>query len=295
MALADHAMLLPGIDEESQVKQIRFDATVENGLNVYRYLPGADLPVETHWAGLYQEWRDEPTPWTEYAVNNNNTEEIAVYLGLIWRVTDGLARYGIAAYYRDQAAAILHQEPRLIGWEYEIAAEELHPGRRDHGFVPGRSCVPIRPAPTDWQSETAAQAGMFGITEPRDLVGLLQATLLDASAEVAIFGVEPGPDRLTALARSLSEASRPSLADVLRPGDVFIDLTVGVDLGYYDSITVASRADLTAPLRHLADDYDRRIADYEARAGALPDIPAFLAAMSALTGIGACSREAGQG
>ena len=70
-------------------------------------------------------------PGTEYAVNNNNTEEIAVYLGLIWRVTDGLARYGIAMYYRDQAAAIPQREPRLIDWEYEVAAEELDPGRRD--------------------------------------------------------------------------------------------------------------------------------------------------------------------
>jgi hypothetical protein len=28
-------------------------------------------------------------------------------------------------YYRDEAAAILHQEPRLIDWEYEVAAEKL--------------------------------------------------------------------------------------------------------------------------------------------------------------------------
>lgn len=272
-------------NEEAEVKPIRFDAAVENGLNVYRCLPGVDLPVEIHWPGLYQEWAQGPTPWTEYAINNNNTEEIAVYLGLIWRATDGLARYGIAAYYRDEAAAVLHQEPMLIDWEYEVEAEELDPVRRDHGFVPGRSCVPIRPAPTDWQSEHAAKAGMFNINEPQDLVGLMRVTLTDASAEVIVFGVEPGLDRVTALARSLSGATTPSLAAVLRSGDVFIDLTIGVDLGYYDSITVASHADLTARLRHLADDYDQRIANYEAKVGGLQDIPAFLAAMPDLTGI----------
>jgi hypothetical protein len=245
------------------------------------------VPVEIHWGGLHQEWPEEPTPWTEYAVSNDKTEEISVYLGLIWRVTAGLDRYGIATYYRDEAAAILHQEPMLIDWEYEVAADEVDTGRRDHGFVPGRSCVPIRPAPTPWQSEHAAQAGMFSIAEPRDLVGLLQATLLDASAEVIMVGVEPGPDRLTALTRSLSGANRPSLADVLRSGDVFTDLTVGVDLGCYDSITIASPADLTARLHHLAADYDQRIAGYEATAGGLPGIPAFLAAMQDLTGIGA--------
>lgn len=287
MVLAGHSMLLPDVDKEPKVKRIRFDAAVEDGVNVYRYLPGLDVPVEVHWAGLYQEWPEGPTPWTEYAVNNDNTEEIAVYLGLIWRVTAGRTRYGIATYYRDEAAAILRQEPRLIDWEYEVDADELDHGRRDHGFVPGRSCVPIRPAPTAWQSEHAAQAGMFSIAEPRDLAGLLQATMLDASAEVLIFGVEPGPDRLTALARSLSGATRPSLAAILRPGDVFIDLTVGVDLGYYDSITIASHADLTARLHHLAGDYDQRIAGYEAKADGLPGMPAFLAAMQDLTGIGA--------
>jgi hypothetical protein len=37
------------------VKQIRFDAAVENGGNVYRFMPGEDVPVEAHWAGLYQQ------------------------------------------------------------------------------------------------------------------------------------------------------------------------------------------------------------------------------------------------
>jgi hypothetical protein len=256
-------------------------------VNVYRFMPGEDVPVETHWAGLYQQWPEGPTPWTEYAVNNNNTEEIAVYLGLIWRMTDGLARYGIATYYRDQAAIILQQEPRLVDWQYDVDAEELDRGRRDHGFVPGRSCVPIRPAPSAWQREHAPQAGMFAIAEPRDLVGLLRATLPDASAEIVIFGVEPGPDRLAALTRSLSGVIRPNLAAVLQPGDVFVDLTVGVDFGYCDSITIASHADLTTRLGHLTDDYDQRAARYEAKVGGLPSIPAFLDAMRDLTGMGA--------
>ena len=33
-------------------------------------------------------------PWTEYAVNNNNCEEVAIYLGLIWRLTEGLIPFG---------------------------------------------------------------------------------------------------------------------------------------------------------------------------------------------------------
>jgi len=33
-------------------------------------------------------------------------------------MTAGLACYGIAMYFRDEASVTLHQEPRFIDWEY---------------------------------------------------------------------------------------------------------------------------------------------------------------------------------
>jgi len=73
------------------VRPLRFQTSQTRGINVYRYLPGTLTAVTRNWPGLFQDWPPEPTPFTEYAVNNNNMEEVAVYIGLAWRLTAGLA------------------------------------------------------------------------------------------------------------------------------------------------------------------------------------------------------------
>ncbi|WP_435211180.1 hypothetical protein [Streptomyces sp. bgisy034] len=260
---------------------LRFQATQTQGVNVYRYLPGSEIAVTQHWPGLFQEWASAATPYTEYAVNNNNMEEMAVYLGLAWRLTAGLARYAIPSYYRDDAAEALGREPALIDWEYEIEAEEPR-AARDHGFVPGRSTV-------DWRKpesrENAHRARLFELSTPRDLVGLLHAVLLEATAEVTLFGVAPGADRQADLIASLRGSVRPGLRSILREADVFVDLTIGCDVDSYDAITVASVADLQARIDTLAIDYARRIEAYENNGAALTDMAAFLHALRDLAGI----------
>ncbi|MDO0936379.1 hypothetical protein QQY66_33520 [Streptomyces sp. DG2A-72] len=250
-------------------------------MNVYRYLPGSEAAVTQHWPGLFQGWPPGPTPFTEYAVNNNNTEEMAVYLGLAWRLTAGLTRYAIPTYYRDDAAQALGREPVLVDWEYEIEAEDPH-AVRDNGFVPGRSTAD-RHKPDSWGNTN--RAGLFELSAPRDLVRLLHAVLLDATAEITLFGVAPGIDRRAALVASLCGSARPSLPSVLRDADVFVDLTIGSDVGYYDAITVASLADLQLRIDTLAIDFAQRIEAYESRLDDLSDMTAFLRAVHELAGI----------
>lgn len=158
-------------------------------MNVYRYIPGTESAVTRHWPGLFQEWSQGPTPFTEYAVNNNNMEEMAVYLGLAWRLTAGLARYAIPTYYRDDAAEALGREPVMVDWEYEIEAEDPHTVL-DNGFVPGRSTADGH-TPKSW--ENANRAGLFELSAPRDLVRLLRAVLLDATAEISSSVLPPAP------------------------------------------------------------------------------------------------------
>jgi hypothetical protein len=221
-------------EKEPEVKQIRFDTAVENGVNVYRYLPGADVPVEVHWGGLHQEWPEEPTPWTEYAVSNDKTEEIAVYLGLIWRVTAGLDRYGIATYYRDEAASIRNQCS---------STGSTRPPRTKR--IPADAIMDSCPA------GPASRSG------PRRPPGSPNTRPRQACSASLNRGTWSGC------------CKRPCSTPPLR------------------SSWSASHADLTARLHHLAADYDQRIAGYEATAAGLPGIPAFLAAMQDLTGIGA--------
>lgn len=264
---------------------IRFEAVQAEHLNVFHYLPGEDLAVTRHWPGLFQAWPEGKTPFTEYAVNNNNMEEVAVYVGLVWRLTAGLARYAIPTYYRDDAERFLERAPVLVDWEYEVDAEELTAASRDKGFVPARAAVTFHREPTSREVGNAHQAGLFPLATPRDLVAALHAVIFDASSEISIFAVEPAPVRFERLAGALRGLPQPDLAGVLGDEGIFVDLTIGSDVGNFDSITVASRVDLRPRIDELTSDYVRRIETYEAGVEELPDVEAFLQAMHALVGV----------
>ncbi|RKE02895.1 hypothetical protein [Streptomyces sp. TLI_171] len=259
---------------------IRFDDSTSDGVRLFHYLPGDDRAVTRHWPGLCQHWPEEETPFTEWAVNNCNTEEVAVYTGLAWRLTAGLDRYAIPTYYRDEAEHLLKQKPVMVSWEYEVDATAPTAAARNKGSVPGRTAKPFGAEPDD-----ARRAGLFRLSTPRDLVSALQAVIFDAWSETTVFAVAPGPERLQRLVSALSGPTPPTLADVLEEEGVLVDLTIGSDFDYYNSITVASRADLRHRINDLTADCARRISVYEQRAGDLASVPDFLRAMPELAGV----------
>ncbi|MEU1618539.1 hypothetical protein ABZ479_14730 [Streptomyces sp. NPDC005722] len=263
---------------------IRFDATKGDGVHVFHYLPTLGTPVTRNWPGLFGEWPEERTPFTEWAVNNN-MEEVAVYLGLVWRLTAGLRRFAIPAYYREDAERALGQTPLLVDWEYEIDAEGLTPAARDKGFVRARSAVTPRPVPgRDGRCDSAC-AGLFPVAAPRDLVSLLHAVIFDASSEISVFAVAPGAERLGRLTQALRRDRPPTLAGLLQEGEVFVDLTIGSDVGQYDSIMVASPTDIGERVDALVADCALRITAYESRVDAFTGVPDFLREMPRLAGV----------
>ncbi|MEU1290559.1 hypothetical protein [Kitasatospora sp. NPDC005856] len=212
-------------------------------------------------------------------------EEVAVYVGLVWRLTAGLDRYVIPTYYCDDAERFLKQTPMLVSWEYEVDAKAPTATTRNKGFVPGRTAKPLRAEPTAAELDNAGRAGLFRLSTPRDLVSALHAVIFDASSETMVFAVAPGPERLQRLVNALSGPTPPTLADVLEEEGVFVDLTIGLDFDYHDSVVVASRADLRHRVDDLAADYARRISAYELRLDKLASVPDFLQAMPELAGV----------
>jgi hypothetical protein len=258
---------------------IRFDSEHLGGLHRYSYLPGEDVPLDDPWSGLFEEWAEiDRTPMTEFAVNNVNCEEVAVYLGLLWRLTEGGHRFAIPSYYRDEAARLVGRDPWFVDWQYNVEPGAVDVDERDQGFVPGRACVPFRPEPTSWQREHAGHAGLFELRSPGDLVAMLRATIADSAAEVTVFAVQDGKR----LVDGLTGDGRPELADLLQPGDVFADLVIGVDEPYSDSIIVMAPEDLTARITEVVVHAERRIAEYSP--AELADMPAFLDALGRLSG-----------
>ncbi|GAA3475707.1 hypothetical protein GCM10018966_002330 [Streptomyces yanii] len=120
----------------------------------------------------------EPGATPEPPPTDRGVEEVAVYVGLVWRLTAGLARYATPTYYRDDAERMLGRAPALVDWKYEVDAEQLTAALRDKGFVPGCSAITMRAKPTPWQVENADRAGMFPLATPRDLVAALHARAL---------------------------------------------------------------------------------------------------------------------
>lgn len=241
-----------------------FESWVEDGLHTYRHVARDGPVVEHNWSGLFGEWPEVgPTPYTEYAVNNNNCEEVAVYLGLIWRLTSGLMLYGVPRYDRDHAMYAAGAPFALVGWEYEVensAGNELGEIR---GYVPARSSVRMFPPPTPWEVEHARRAGFFELPVFSVFRDVLKALLSDASAELNLYALTPKYEQVVKTVDALQGAEAPRLPSVLRSGEMLIDVSIGVDEGYEDVIVIQSPTDLGSELAPLLQEYEAAIAAYE--------------------------------
>lgn len=185
--------------------------------------------------------------------------------------------YAIPRYYRDDAARGLRKDFTPVRWEYEVDAEATDPGERDKGFVKARTCAPR----TRYEKKHGDRAGLFRIDDFRELVTLMHATLGDASAEVTFFALAQDA-RFEDLRAHMDHLRPPALATLLGPGDLFIDLTIGVDLGHYDSLLIVSTDDLGDRLDRLAERCERAVALYESRVDRTRTVEAMLDELAAL-------------
>lgn len=195
-----------------------------------------------------------------------NRPDDQVYLDLIWELTDGLARYAIPRYHRDAGVSACGEPYALADWEYEV---EIEPSRKPepgsiHGFVPAKTGVSL-PAisttslmdpdsyvlgpPSPYAAGNADKAGLFRVWRLDSLAKIVAELQGDVTAELNLFAVREdrlvGPERLLA---GLTQADRPRLADLLGPEDVFVDLGIGVDIGYSNVLLIQSHSDLSAKL-----------------------------------------------
>ncbi|MEU7941278.1 hypothetical protein [Microbispora bryophytorum] len=251
------------------MRPIRFEQHQHLDGFVYVYAPGEETPVELHWPGLYQDWPDhDRTPFTEFAINNCEQEEVAVYFGLAWHLTEGLTRYAIPIWYRDPAARSIGRQPELVDWEYIVDSETPAGGERVVGFSRARVSG----------SDHSSSAGLFDVHAFRDLL-LLQQSLWDASSAINLFAVRPGAHRRRRLLNTLRSPLPPHLVDVLDKGEMLIDVTIGMDVGTWSSLTVAVLSDLQVRLDELASAFEERVTEYEKSVPAIRDVPGFLRAI----------------
>jgi hypothetical protein len=83
---------------------------------------------------------------------------------------------------------------------------------------------------------------------------------------------------------ALQSVSRPTLATLLPAGATFIDLGLGVDLGYSDYIVVASTDPIERRLSPILEAAEQAIVEYESRISQFTSPTDALSLMEALAG-----------
>jgi len=267
---------------------LRFEHQRRDGLHCYvARADGTGLPGPV-WPGLWEQDYSEDralNPWWRHGINNSDGEALPVWRALAWALTAGRTRFAIPAYYRDQAAGLLgvdRETVRLVRWEYEVDLEQPDWLTADVGFVPARACVPLRPSPDPWERDHAGFAGLFEVGSFQHLTGLDLAVTGDATSELTLFALR-GPDRADSLAAALNQNRRPHLADILRAGDIFVDLAVVRDLGAGPASYLTVKAsEATDAVDRLADHFSRAFRRYLERASKIRTMDEFHTAIDNL-------------
>lgn len=267
---------------------LRFVHERRDGLHCYvARADETDMPGPV-WPGLWeQDYSDDAglNPWCRYAINNADGEALAVWRALAWELTAGRSRSAIPTYYRDEAAQLREvgrEAVQLVRWEYEVDVEQPEWLTADIGFVPARACVPLWPAADPWQREHAGFAGLFALASFRHLTDLALAVAGDATSEITLFALrDPGRTRL--LASTLNQAHHPDLAEILQPGDIFVDLAVVHDLvpGGASYLTIKT-PEATDKVDHLAEHFSETFRRYANTAGQVHTFDEFHSAIDAL-------------
>ncbi len=286
------------------MKPFNFIKNFEKDLYSYYYIREEESFVEKSWSGLFDptissviqhfELSSEPigkevididklggdcrltqkTPFNQYCINNINREEVAIYLGLIWRLSKNSIKYGIPSYYREITAEILNRNFKNIVWEYRVKNEDVF---KDGGFQVARSWK-------DSARRVVEEAGIFKINNFRDLVLMQNSVQRDASSNLNLFCLK-SLQRENDLIRVLNDKQKPHLNDILQEDEIFINLAVGSDPGYCDVLLIKSKQDIGIQLNKIVEEYKNSILNYEKSVGKIETLDQFLVSIANMINI----------
>jgi hypothetical protein len=266
--------------------RLEFEVANMDGLTVGRLLTefGAGV-VERHWDGLHRPWPEDRdrNPFFTHGVNNNNREEVAVYLGLAWALTEGRDRWAIPVNGLEDVRKWYGREDfDLVRWDYHVDAEQADWSARDRGFTKATYPVDRDQLRGPTSAGAGRPAGVYAVRNRRELTDLMVACLGDVWSTVVVFGVDP--DSGMPVHERLRDRRRPTLRHVVGPRESFVVVIIGADLGYYDSVLVAADGDRRDEFERVFDLFRRRINTYEATLDSIQSTDEFLRALDFLQG-----------
>src|SRR4030095_8344807 len=114
-----------------------------------------------------------------------------------------------------------------------------------------------------------------------DIIGLELATFGDATSEITFFGLDSDKSKIVS---QLSTSEKPTLDKILSYQDIFIDLVVGHDMGYFNCITIKSKNDISSTLNMLTNELYNKGLDYEQNLPNVKTIDDFTTEMRKING-----------
>lgn len=263
---------------------LQFTYCQRDDLHTYTIVAGDEETPGPVWPGLYQPFPEDRhlNPYWRHGINNYDGEALAVWRAVAWAITAGSHRFAIPVYYRDEAAALLGRSgaTTMVRWEYRVDIEQSDPIVADRGFVPARACITFRPGGDQWQREHQGLAGLFAVRSFSELTALDLAVGNDARSEITLFGLgggSAGAPCFDALRDALNRRDRPHLAEILRAGEVFVDLTIARDrfVGNTSYLTVKTVEPAHELVFGLADHYRNAYHRYVTRVDQLRSLADF--------------------
>jgi hypothetical protein len=255
-----------------------FETHEADGLLWYVLSAGDEDTGKPCWPGLWEmpfEVDSRVNPFWRFGINNEDGEILALWRAFAWELTGPALRIALPRYDRDHVAAYLGLEKTeltFVRWEYEVNYESFPFPAANGGFVPARSCIPIRPAPTEWELQHKDLAALIVVGSLNVLNRIDNGLSFDVASEMSLIGATEAD--LVGLQDSLSTSERPELREILGSRGVLVHLTIVRDrfLGHHSYLAVTSRRDLSSQIDSLNRDFAARWARYQDR---VPQLASF--------------------
>lgn len=234
----------------------------------------------------WEQW--DYRPHDLYNISGLSPAQNAVYLALAWRLMQGHKCLAIPLWDRDDAAKESGLSFELVNWEYRRYSKDSTWKLEDSGFVEAHTS----PGPiardgsyTDsWEFQNRNKAGLFGVESWKEFIDIQKSSLVQAFAEVNYFAFKT-QDAADNFVRALKSETQPQLKDLLTSDDLFIDLYVGLDMGYPDAVLIKSGQDISLQLNALVNEYNLAIAKFENRMTHIYEMDDFVQALDELAGM----------
>lgn len=247
-----------------------FTCTSTDGLTTCRFIRSSGEEGATGTGpGLHERWdgidRDQRA-FLRFGITSDQ-EALAVYLGLAWVLTDRPARLGQLHFQWHTLHTSYNRSPDAWAtWEFSVDAERPTLDR-DEGFQRARSGGPPPELVGLGGDSYGSPGGLYCLTGQNELRDLASAAMCDAWGEVTVFGLATERRRAQVM-DALGGRRAPTLSELLTGDDRMVHLSIGMDLGYYDSILVAGRG-VEKEVQDMAHRFGRAADAYQA---AIPEI-----------------------